>query len=253
MVTEERLWSDTGYFTIIPEWVLDAKISDGAVRLYGILGRYSDAEDKCFPSRATLASRMQATTKSVDRRIAELVAIGALSVEHRLADSPAGNKFHRSNIYHLKRINPQGVGTQLSLGGDSNVSRVETPVSQGRDTTVALNQSQERKPIESDLLSEKEDAYILCEALVEAISADGTTEPKITKRWIIEMDRLLRIDQQPVDVVHEMIQWSAADDFWCTNILSPQKLRKHFPRLVKQKQREKGSSKTSRLLSVLDD
>ena len=212
-MTEERLWSDTGYFTIIPEWVLDAKISDGAVRLYGILGRYSDAEDKCFPSRATLASRMQATTKSVDRRIAELVAIGALSVEHRLADSPTGNKFHRSNIYHLKRINPQGVGTQLSLGGDSNVSRVETPVSQGRDTTVALNQSQERKPIESDLLSEKEDAYILCEALVEAISADGTTEPKITKRWIIEMDRLLRIDQQPVDVVHEMIQWSAADDF----------------------------------------
>ncbi len=252
-MTEERLWSDTGYFTIIPEWVLDAKISDGAVRLYGILGRYSDSEDKCFPSRATLASRMQATTKSVDRRIAELVSIGALSVEHRLADSPSGNKFHRSNIYHLKRINPQGVGTQLSLGGDSIVPRVATPVSKGRDTTVAHNQSQEREPIEPDLLSETEDAYILCKVLADAISEDGTIQPKITKRWITEMDRLLRIDQQPVDVVQDMIQWSAADDFWCTNILSPQKLRKHFSRLVKQKQREKGSSRTSRLLSVLDD
>ena len=153
----------------------------------------------------------------------------------------------------MKRINPQGVGTQLSLGGDNSVSRVGTPVSQGRDTTVALNQSQEREPIESDLLSEKEDAYILCQVLANAISADGTIQPKITKRWIVEMDRLLRIDEQPVDVVQQIIQWSAADDFWCTNILSPQKLRKHFPRLMKQKQREKGSSRTSRLLSVLDE
>ena len=82
-----RLWSDTGPFTIIPEWLLDSPISDGAVRLYGILGRYANDEDAAWPSRGLLAKRMGTTTKSVDRRIAELVKAGALAVEHRLAES----------------------------------------------------------------------------------------------------------------------------------------------------------------------
>ena len=251
-----RLWSDTGPFTIIPEWLLDSSISDGAVRLYGILGRYTNDEDAAWPSRGLLAKRMSTTTKSVDRRVAELVAVGALQVEHRLADSPTGNRFHRSNIYHLKRVDPRGVGTQLSLGRDSGVSTVATVVSLGGDTSVALNESHELKPIERDARGEKPEAAVLCDRLADLIAVDGCTKPTVTNRWIEEMDRLVRIDGYALGSVSEMIDWVTTDDFWSSNILSPQKLRKHYPRLMKQRKRLDGSvagGRTDRLLAVLDD
>jgi len=248
----DRLWSDTGPFTIIPEWLLDAEVSDGAVRLYGILGRYADEEGRSFPSRGLLAQRMRTTTKSVDRRVQELVQVGALVVEHRLADSPSGNQFHRSNIYWLKRADPRGVGTQLSLGGDADVSTVGTVMSLGGDTGVAHNESQELEPNESDARVEKPEAALLCDRLADRIAADGSTKPLVTKRWVEEMDRLLRIDGHELSSVSEMIDWVTTDEFWSSNILSPQKLRKHYARLTKQRRRS-GAARTDRLLAVLDD
>jgi hypothetical protein len=224
--------------------------------LYGILGRYANDEDAAWPSRGLLAKRMGTTTKSVDRRVAELVAAGALAVEHRLADSPTGNKFHRSNIYWLKRVDPRGVGTQLSLPSDSDVPTVATVVSLGGDTVVALNESHELEPIERDARVDKPEAAVLCDRLADLIATDGSTKPTVTRRWIEEMDRLIRIDGQPIGTVSEMIDWVTADDFWSSNILSPQKLRKHYARLVKQRRRSNGSvatGRTDRLLAVLDD
>jgi hypothetical protein len=70
------------------------------------------------------------------------------------------------------------------------------------------------------------------------------------------MDRLVRIDGYALGSVSEMIDWVTTDDFWSSNILSPQKLRKHYPRLMKQRKRLDGSvasGRTDRLLAVLDD
>lgn len=71
--------SDTGHWTVVPEWVLDLPISDRAVRLYAVLGAYADyvsadapTAPNARPSRRTLAARLRCSVDSVDRALREL-------------------------------------------------------------------------------------------------------------------------------------------------------------------------------------
>ena len=95
----EIRWGDGGPFAIVPEWVLDAEISDRAVRLYGVLARYADRTGKAIPSRKTIAARLRCSLDSLDRAVAELIKVGALAVTKRTRD---GNKSHTSNEYELR-------------------------------------------------------------------------------------------------------------------------------------------------------
>lgn len=101
--------SDTGPFSIVPEWVIDAKlkngksISDRACRLYTTLGRYADDRTgTCTPARSTLAARMGCSVDSIDRAARQLQEIRALEVQHRVDES--GDL--TSNLWMLKRAIP---------------------------------------------------------------------------------------------------------------------------------------------------
>jgi hypothetical protein len=126
-------------FSIIPEWVLDADISEKALKIYAILARYADSETlQAFPSRETLARRARCHPKSVTRAIDELVAIGAVIKQHRKS-----GEAYQSNLYTLRRVGPT-----LSLPRDTGVTTLGTPVSPPRDTRVPLTRTTERKPKE---------------------------------------------------------------------------------------------------------
>jgi hypothetical protein len=72
------------HFAIVPEWVLDADISDSALRLYAVLLRYGQTSGQRMPSRAVLAARLRKRSKdSVDRALKELVRVGAVVVQRR--------------------------------------------------------------------------------------------------------------------------------------------------------------------------
>jgi hypothetical protein len=134
--------SADNYFCIIPEWVLYSDITATAVRLYGTLQRYADKDSgECHPSRATLAQRCNCTTKSIDRALAELIAVGAVLKKQRVA----ANGDLTSNQYTV--ITVAGVGTKLSPPRD----KIDPT---GRDkndlgTRVSLNQSHERTAAQS--------------------------------------------------------------------------------------------------------
>ena len=71
-------------FSIVPEWVLDAAISDAAVRLYAVLLRFGQTSGARMPARSTLAQRMRKkSTDTIDRAMRELVELGAVVVQHR--------------------------------------------------------------------------------------------------------------------------------------------------------------------------
>jgi len=90
---EPTLTSSRPRFAPIPEGLLLAEgVSDGAVRLWGILDRVA-ARDRLWPGRQYLATRLDCSTDTVDRRIVELRDGGWLSVRRRGQG--------RTNVYAL--------------------------------------------------------------------------------------------------------------------------------------------------------
>ena len=58
------------------------------------------------------------------------------------------------------------------------------------------------------------------------------------EHWAKDIDLLLRRDHQEPAVVVETIEWATIDNFWGSNILSGQALRKHWDKLVGNMKRE---------------
>lgn len=91
------------HFAIVPEWVIDADISDCAYRLYSVLLRYGQSSGQRMPGRALLASRLKKkSTDTVDRAMKELVDIGAVVVERRRR-----GQVNLTNRYHLVSASPE--------------------------------------------------------------------------------------------------------------------------------------------------
>ena len=219
------------YFTIIPEWVLLADISAQAVRLYGLIRRYADSDNQAWPSRTTLANRLNVSTKTIDRSLGELSGIGAISIHHRFDASGDPT----TNLYRILSV--QGVGTRESPPSDMGVSTGgDTGVSTGGDTGVPQNESHyETEPIE--LESPISDSVFLANLLADLIEANGSKRPKVTKSWVSAIDRTIRIDGRTPDEVERAIRWCQSHEFWSSNIMSPDTLRKQFDRMRLQARR----------------
>lgn len=141
-------------FSQIPEWVIDADISDGAFRLYAVLLRYANQKTgKAYPTRETLAERLKKTPKSVSRYAQELVDVGAIKLTVR------GNR--KSNIYWVrKHQNKQPTGTSVSTLDDLTETSVSLPPGHlcppHRDTGVPLTIPTERYPLNNSATADAE-------------------------------------------------------------------------------------------------
>ena len=110
-------------FAIVPEWLLDADVSDTAIRLYAVLLRYGQSSGSRMPGRATLARRLRKkSVDTIDRAMRELVAIGAVTVEHRY-DGPQ----RLTNRYHLHARRPGGSSNDCDASSGSGRTDATTP------------------------------------------------------------------------------------------------------------------------------
>ena len=99
----------------------------------------------------------------------------------------------------------------------------------------------------------------LATLLADLIEANGSKRPTPGDRWISTIDRMIRLDHRTPEQIEGAIRWSQNDDFWQSNILSPEKLRKQFDRMRLQAGRDsrsagpKGLSGVRAYLAGLDD
>jgi predicted transcriptional regulator len=64
--------------------ILEANISDGAVRLYMILASYCFRDKTtCFPSQSTLAAKLNKSVRTVQRYLGELISKGLIMKRRR--------------------------------------------------------------------------------------------------------------------------------------------------------------------------
>lgn len=134
--------SDIGPFTIVPVWLLEADLSDRAVRLFAVLGKFANQDGQCFPARATLARALRASPASVDRAVAELRAVGAVITQLR-RDARGDLK---SSLFMLRYARPAG---GVITGDDTPHHGRRDPVVSG-DETVPSPLTTELDPPDPD-------------------------------------------------------------------------------------------------------
>ena len=181
--TSELSHDVTNYFARIPEWLLEAELSHGAVRLYGILDRGCGKDHTTFPSRTTLARKMACNRTTVDRFIVELVEVGAVEVTKRWDD--AGDP--TTNLYYLvaRAQLPSRTDATTPLHGCDDGG--PTDATTGSCTDATQNESHlEREPLECvlDLACSKlntparkqhDEARVKIRALVAAFGEKAVT------------------------------------------------------------------------------
>lgn len=170
--SERKIESDTGPFAIVPEWLLDLPITDRAVRLYAILSRYADADGYSWPSRKTLAERLNRSVDALDRAVKELMECDALVVIARYDE--AGDR--TSNGYSIRRAIPAALreGRRETAATGS----LETAATGSRETAaltrVSLNESQLNESGSSRSLERRD---LVWEMMLEVCGIDGQKIP----------------------------------------------------------------------------
>jgi len=98
-------------FTMIPNVVIrNPDLSDGAVRLYGLLLSYAWQDGFCFPGQERLAGECGKGVKAIYRHTKELEAADLISVKHR----PLHKGANMTNVYTFKTLKPSTRGTDRS-------------------------------------------------------------------------------------------------------------------------------------------
>jgi hypothetical protein len=113
-------------FALVPENVVLAPISDGAVRVYALLRRYSDRDGGAWPSRRRMAAQLRISRGTLDRRLAELVEAEFLVVEARYR-----NGARTTNLYRFP----------WTGGGSTGGATPARTASQGGSTGGAQNEN----------------------------------------------------------------------------------------------------------------
>ena len=83
------------------------------------------------------------------------------------------------------------------------------------------------------------DAERLCHLLAESILANTGRRPNITATWLMEADRVFRLDKRPIEEALDLMKWCQQDSFWQGNILSPTKFRKQYDALMLHARRKR--------------
>ena len=154
-MTESNAKLDTDVrWAQVPEWVVTAPISDRAVRLYALLARRANGDSQAFPSRKYLAVNMHCSSKSVDRAMEELIAVGAVTKQRQFQDSR-----QTVNLYTLRAMG----GTRVSMGGDTGVA------GEG-DAGVPQNESHKNESHRSSLAAPPREVSAKKDELFEAVA-----------------------------------------------------------------------------------
>lgn len=232
---------DKPRYALLPEAVLWSPVlSAGAVRLYATLSRFTDRAGVAWPSRRLLADKLGVSRDTVDRFARELVDAGFVTVEHQF--DQAGDM--TSNRWVLvaghgpggDRTGAATVAAKVRGGGrkDTATGGRKDAATGGRTVAAQKNNQVEREPkgtSSTTLVTVDTDPARLANLLADLIEGNGSRRPTVTEAWVRTVDRMIRLDGRTPQQVENAIRWCQQDDFWHRNILSPEKLRKHYEQM----------------------
>ena len=80
-----------------------------------------------------------------------------------------------------------------------------------------------------------DDARALTRLLAQRVKANGFKIPspgqKAHRQWLVDADRMIRLDEVDPDEARQVCEWATSDEFWMTNIQSMPKFREKYAQL----------------------
>jgi hypothetical protein len=128
-VNQSNVTVDPKPFECIPHWLLfDAALTSNALRVWLILQKHRDYDTgECWPGRRRLAEMAHLSVKTIDRALATLTGIGAITVTTRKKDDGS----NQSNLYQVhwdrwgKSVSP--LATEKTTGGETETTHEQRP------------------------------------------------------------------------------------------------------------------------------
>lgn len=192
------------YFAIVPEWVI-YNASPRALQVYCILRRHADytqSDAETFISRRKMADIAQCHVGTIDRAVADLVALRALDVVPRYADGR-----QTSNLYTVRTH--RGVSTDAAPGVRTDAADGVSTDAEGY-TESQTTESQKTELALRAFATRKEYHDAMAYALVDGLGweRDEVTEPSWA-RVHKAAKQLCDIDADPSDVPRRVAVYRA--------------------------------------------
>lgn len=231
------------YYSILTADVrYSKKLTDFEKILYSEITSLSNINGYCTATNSYFAKLYGFNTVSISRNVTHLKDYGFIKVQ-LIRDDRKQIKTRR--IYPLSQggINPT-VNTPINLNVNTPINPTVkggiNPKVKGNNTSInntsINNMSKNSKTKNSDVTSKN---YKAAKYLWEKIKGNNpkAKEPNL-KRWSNDIRLMHERDKRSYTDIKNIIDWSQANSFWSTVILSPSKLRKQYDQLSMQSTRE---------------
>lgn len=217
-----------------------------------------DAGRNAWPSIATIARKASLSPRSAQRYVQSLVDRGLVDRDVQGGGYREMRHDRRPNRYTIDLDGVTRLTSRDGNGTTPEVVRDDTRVADGT-TPVSPNPScdpSQDPPVSSSSTATADDAAVdalpavvetsryvsdarrLCDLLADLMVDNGCRRPTISSAWIVDMERLIRLDGRTPEQIEAAIRWSQRHDFWSANIHSPGKLREKYDTLRLQARRE---------------
>ena len=138
---------------------------------------------------------------------------------------------------------PDCLRNKIASNGVSDVRNPQMKVNEKK-----LDNTLSEKSFSDDSLEMKMVKYMIKRILENYSAAKIPDTPTKLQKWCLTFDRLMRIDQRSVDDIRAVMTWVYQDDFWYSQIRSPNKLREKWDTLYMQMQGRKKDTDKPELL-----
>ena len=223
-------------------WAWAQECRDPSAKLVLVcLADHAGHDGVAWPGTARLGDMTGLSSRTIRRWLDEFEDMGLITRTRRRRSNGTLGTYE----YQLVGETPVTTGQGRPLVTDDTSQ--ETPVS-GRpaDMGVRAEPPDTEPPVEPPDYC-RSDSERLCHLLADLISDRGGKRPHVTKAWITDMERLIRIDGRSPDDIERVLRWlgKSEDDvasFWRPNVRSPEKLRLRWDQMREQYQSKKGKS-----------
>ena len=214
------------YYSVIPASVRYCPELNASEKLmYGEISSLCSKEGYCWATNRYFSELYSVDTNSVSRWIANLERCGFIA-------TTIGRANQRKIMLAPIPKNVERVSTKIERGIPKNVESDQLALYENNKS----NTTREDFPTEAKtFFAPGTMEFKLSLRLLEHIlKRDPKYRVPDLQTWAKHIDLILRIDKRTPEEVAQVVDWCQTDPFWRTNILSTQKLRLQFSKLLQQ-------------------